>query len=171
MTRPLIAPLRQLWATHGAPRWQALSSREQRLLSFLGSLLGLALAWAILLAPAQRTLAQSDAQRAQLAAQLSRMLALQSQAQALQQRPAVTASPWTTVQSLTSGNGWTLQAQGSRVTVQLKAVSATALATWLAQVREQARALPLEVHLQRNSAAPNAWDGSVVLRLPEVAAP
>jgi general secretion pathway protein M len=57
------------------------------------------------------------------------------------------------------------------------------LANWLTQARAQAQALPLEVQLTRSSAASNpnnatsnapanaanatlAWDGSMVLRLP-----
>jgi general secretion pathway protein M len=68
-----------------------------------------------------------------------------------------------------------MQPQGERVTVQLKAVPATALAQWLSQAREQAQALPLEAHLTRSANANNAsaimWDGSMVLRLPNRSTP
>jgi general secretion pathway protein M len=62
--------------------------------------------------------------------------------------------------------------------VQLKAVPAPTLANWLTQARTQAQALPVEAHLTRgnapatnNASAPVAnsavaWDGSLVLSLP-----
>jgi general secretion pathway protein M len=166
-----LAQLRQsVWARRAAAHWQALSSREQGGLKLLGALLALALVWAVLLAPAQRALSHSASQREQLAREQGRLLALQAQAQALQQQQrAVTAPALPTVQRLTQERGWPLQVQGARVTVQLKAATATALAAWLAQLREQAHALPLEVHLQRNTS--QSWDGTVVLRLPEAVAP
>jgi general secretion pathway protein M len=70
-----------------------------------------------------------------------------------------------------------LNVQGDRVTVQLKAVPAPALAGWLTQARSQAQALPVEAHLTRhttgtasttpvNNANVVVWDGSLVLTLP-----
>jgi general secretion pathway protein M len=73
---------------------------------------------------------------------------------------------------------------GDRATVILKAVPADTIAPWLAQVRTNARALPVEVKLNRSSAPPATatgkgaapatpptaaqplWDGTVVLALP-----
>jgi hypothetical protein len=42
------------------------------------------------------------------------------------------------------------------------------LALWLAQARQQAQTLPIEAHLTRNggSASAIAWDGNLVLNLP-----
>jgi general secretion pathway protein M len=74
--------------------------------------------------------------------------------------------------------------------VQLKNLSASQLANWLAQARSNAQALPDEVHISRsvtsslNSStslsassggnatnnstnATNSWDGQIILRLPQ----
>jgi general secretion pathway protein M len=80
--------------------------------------------------------------------------------------------------------------QGDRVLVQLKNLSASQLAIWLAQARSNAQALPDEVHISRSTSSsgsastnvdassginatsnsPNtttAWDGQLILRLPQ----
>jgi general secretion pathway protein M len=163
-------------------RWQALSPREQRGVSVLGALLGVLLFWSIALAPALNTLRDSDNRRAQISQQQAHMLALQTQAQALKARtPLSRDEALRSLQSLTSGTQMQLNVQGDRVTVQLKAVPAPALANWLAQARSQAQALPVEAHLTRNttgtaSTTPpttsvnNAnvvvWDGNLMLSLP-----
>jgi general secretion pathway protein M len=158
--------------------WQTLSPREQRSMSVLGALLGLVLFWSVAIAPARQTLIDSDNRRAQLGQQQAHMLALQAQAQALKTRtPLSREEALRSLQSLTPGAQIQLQVQGDRVTVQLKAVPAPVLATWLAQARLQAQALPLEAHLTRAATATNAatpaalsssvvWDGTLVLSLP-----
>jgi general secretion pathway protein M len=159
-------------------RWQALSPREQRGISVLGALLGLLLFWSVAIAPALNTLRDSDNRRAQISQQQAHMLALQNQAQALQTRtPLSRDEALRNLQSLSAGSQIQLNVQGDRVSVQLKAVPAPILANWLAQVRSQAQALPVEAHLTRsNAAATNnasastnsavAWDGSLSLSLP-----
>jgi general secretion pathway protein M len=80
--------------------------------------------------------------------------------------------------------------QGDRVMVQLKNLSASQLANWLAQARSNAQALPDEVHISRSATssvssstsvsalsgvnangntanATAAWDGQIILRLPQ----
>ena len=154
-----------------ATRWQSLSSREQRGLRWLGLLLAIAILWLVAIDPALQTLRDSDTRRAQISTQQGRMLALQVQAQALQQRtPMSRDEALRTLQSLSANPSLQLAVQGDRVSVQLNAVSATALATWLAQVRNQAQALPIEAHVTRDADAgkPAAtWSGSLVLRLPD----
>lgn len=162
-------------------RWLALSAREQRGLMVVGGLLLVLLAWQVLIAPAQNKLRQADAQRQVVAQQLARMQALQTQAQALQQRtPMSRDSALKALQGLTLPSGIQLNPQGERVMVTLKGVPAHVLSAWLAQVRTQAQVLPSEVHLTRTTvnpvvanssvnAAPQAsasWDGSLVLVLP-----
>ena len=157
-------------------RWQALSPREQRGVSVLGVLLGVLLFWSIAIAPALNTLRDSDNRRAQIGQQQAHMLALQAQAKALQTRtPLSRDEALRTLQGLTPNAQIQLNVQGDRVAVQLKAVPAPTLANWLAQVRSQAQALPVEAHLTRSNTtgtAPAAtssvvaWDGSLVLRLP-----
>ena len=136
--------------------------------------------WSVAIAPALNTLYESGNRRAQISQQQAHMLALQNQAQALQARtPLSRDEAWRALQSLTPGPHIQLNAQGERVSVQLKAVPAPVLANWLAQARNQAQALPLEAHLTRgkatssnNASAPAAanaevvWDGTLVLSLP-----
>ena len=165
--------------TQALARWQALSPREQRGVSVLGTLLAVLLFWSITIAPALNTLRDSDTRRAQIGQQQAHMLALQSQAQALQARtPLSRDEALRTLQGLTPGPQIQLNVQGERISVQLKAVPAPTLANWLTQARTQAQALPVEAHLTRGNAptANNAstasansavlWDGSLVLSLP-----
>jgi len=162
-------------------RWQALSVREQRGLRWLGGVVVFALAWQVLVAPAQHKLREADAQRQRVAQQHAHMLALQAEAQALQQRTALSReAALKALQSLSAVAGLQLNPQGERVLVSLKAVPATALSNWLAQARTQAQSLPGEVHLTRSTPTANAlatpanatepsttlWDGTLVLVLP-----
>lgn len=153
-------------------RWQALSSREQRGISVLGTLMVVLLLWSIVIAPALNTLRDSDNRRAQIGQQQANMLALQAQAQALQTRtPLARDEALRNLQGLTPGAQMQLNVQGDRVTVQLKAVPAAVLANWLAQARSQAQALPVEAHLTRGNPTSTfsntvVWDGSLVLNLP-----
>lgn len=166
-------------------RWQTLTPREQLGLSVLGALLGALLLGWVAIAPALHSLRDSDSRRAQLGEQQAHMLALQTQAQALQARtPLSREEALRSLQSLTPGTQMQLQVQGERVTVQLKAVPAPVLAAWLTQARTQAQALPMEAHLTRHTpsvqtASPSSpspangvlWDGSLVLRLPNRGTP
>jgi general secretion pathway protein M len=163
-------------------RWQALSPREQRGISVLGTLVGVWLFWSVAIAPALNTLRDSDNRRAQIGQQQAHMLALQNQAQMLQTRtPLSRDEALRNLQGLTPGPQIQLNVQGDRVSAQLKSVPAPILANWLAQARNQAQALPVEAHLTRSNATtasntPNAapaatnsavvWDGSLVLSLP-----
>jgi general secretion pathway protein M len=156
-------------------RWQALSPREQRGLSVVGALVGVVLFWSVAVAPALNTLRDSENRRTQISQQQAQMLALQTQAQALQARtPLSRDEALRSLQSLSAGTAIQLNVQGDRVSVQLKAVPAPILANWLTQARAQAQALPVEAHLTRSNvtAASNAgnatvaWDGSLVLSLP-----
>jgi general secretion pathway protein M len=152
--------------TQAAHRWQALSLREQRSLSLLGTLLAVLLFWSIAIAPALNTLRDSDNRRAQIGQQQAHMLALQAQAQTLQTRTPISRDDaLRNLQGLTPGAQMQLHVQGDRVMVQLKAVPAAALANWLTQARTQAQALPIEAHLTRGNTT-MTWDGSLVLSLP-----
>jgi general secretion pathway protein M len=152
-------------------RWQALSSREQSGLRWLGLLLAVALTWGLAIAPALHTLRDSVTRRAQISTQHAHMLALQAQAQALQQRtPLSRDEALRTLQSLSANPNLQLAVQGERVSVQLKAMTAQSLASWLAQVRSQAQTLPIEAHLTRDADTNKTtvtWNGSLVLRLPD----
>ena len=158
--------------------WNKLAPREQTLVRAAAAVVGLALLWWLLLAPALHTLRSASAQHAALDAQLQHMQALASEAQQLQAQPrtspedaahALQASVTTTL-----GAGAKLALAGDRATLTLQGVHADALATWLAQARNNARAVPQEAHLTRSAsprqgngaAAPVRWDGTLVLSLP-----
>lgn len=182
-------------------RWAALDARERRLVSLGAALVGLALFWWILLAPALKTLREAPAQHATLDAQLQRMTTLQAQAKALQSQPranrdeAAKALEGSVRAGLGPQSQMQQQGSGEGVNVVIRGVSAEALATWLAQARGNARAVPREVHLTRSAgsatppAAPSApgaprngapaapanpanasaaahWDGTLSMSLP-----
>jgi general secretion pathway protein M len=183
----------QLWATYGQARWQGLSARERLLVSVLIGLFGVWLFVSIAISPALRTLNSAERQRADVARQVMQMRALQQRAQELQKtKPLARDESIRSLQSITPTGNPALQMtiQGDRVLVQLKNLSASQLATWLAQARSNAQALPDEVRISRSTSSsvsastnvnassginatsnsPNtktAWDGQLILRLPQ----
>jgi general secretion pathway protein M len=121
------------------------------------------------------------------------MRALQQRAQELQKtKPLSRDESLRSLQSITPAGNPALQMtiQGDRVLVQLKNLSASQLASWLTQARSNAQALPDEVHISRSTSSSvsasisvnassginatsnsanttAAWDGQIVLRLPQ----
>ena len=138
-------------------RWRALAPREQSMLAAAAWLVGLALAWWLLMLPPLRTLGQADAQRKNLDAQLQKMQALEAQARALQNQPklsreeALRALDASVKQRL--GATAQLNVIGDRATVTLRNIPADTLAQWLTQARINARAIPSEARLVRASAS------------------
>ena len=189
----VLARADQLWATHGQSRWQGLNARERLLVSVFLGLFGVWLCVSIAISPALRTLNASESQRTEVAQQVVQMRALQQRAQELQRtKPLSRDESLRSLQSITPTGNPALQMtiQGDRVLVQLKNLSASQLANWLAQARSNAQALPDEVHISRsvtsslNSStslsassggnatnnstnAINSWDGQIILRLPQ----
>jgi len=184
---------KQLWQTHGQARWQGLSARERLLVSVFVGLFGIWLFVSIAISPALRTLNSAKQQRAEVAQEVVQMRALQQRAQELQKtKPLSRDESIRSLQSITPTGNPALQMtiQGDRVLVQLKNLSASQLATWLAQARRNAQALPDEVHISRSALsilgasisvsgssgvnatsnstnATTVWDGQIVLRLPQ----
>jgi len=189
----VLALANQLWAKYGQSRWQGLNARERLLVSVLLGLFGVWLFVSIAISPALRTLNASETQRAEVAQQVVQMRALQQRAQELQKtKPLSRDESIRSLQSITPTGNPALQMtiQGDRVMVQLKNLSASQLATWLAQARSNAQALPDEVHISRSATssvssstsvsalsgvnangntanATAAWDGQIILRLPQ----
>ena len=183
----------QLWASHGQSRWQGLNARERLLVSVFLGLFGIWLFVSIAISPALRTLNSAEQQRAEVAQQVVQMRALQQRAQELQKtKPLSRDESLRSLQSITPTGNPALQmtVQGDRVMVQLKNLTASQLATWLALARSNAQALPDEVHISRSTspsvsaltsvsassgvnATSNsttttiAWDGQIILRLPQ----
>jgi general secretion pathway protein M len=189
----VLARADQLWATHGQSRWQGLNARERLLVSVFLGLFGVWLFVSIAISPALRTLNASESQRAEVAQQVLQMRDLQQRAQELQRtKPLSRDESLRSLQSITPTGNPALQMtiQGDRVLVQLKNLSASQLANWLAQARSNAQALPDEVHISRSATssvssstsvsalsgvnatsnstnATTAWDGQIILRLPQ----
>ena len=177
----------QLWSTHGKTRWQGLSARERLLVRVFLGLFGVWLFVSLAISPALRTLNASESQRAEVAQQVVQMRALQQHAQELQKtKPLSRDESLRSLQSITPAGNPALQMtiQGDRVLVQLKNLSASQLASWLAQARSNAQAVPDEVHISRSTSsgvsassgvnatnnstnATTAWDGQIILRLPQ----
>lgn len=147
-------------------RWRGMPAREQRLALMGLAVFSLALLWWLALAPALAVLRAAPAQHRMLDGQLQQMLQLQAQAKALQAQPVLSldATRLALEAALKPlGPGAQMTVQFDRVTVTLKAVDATALAQWLATVRQNAHVAPAEARLVRNPAG--SWDGSLVLNL------
>ena len=185
--------VKQVWETHCQARWQGLTARERLLVSVLIGLFGIWLFVSIAISSALRTLNSAELQRAEVAQQVVQMRALQQRAQELQKtKPLSRDDSIRSLQSITPTGNPALQMtiQGDRVLVQLKNLSASQLATWLAQARSNAQALPDEVHISRSTSssvsastglsassgvnassnptnATTAWDGQIILRLPQ----
>jgi general secretion pathway protein M len=148
--------------------WRDLAPREKLLAAGAGAVVVLALLWWVAVSPALSVLKTSDAQHATLDAQLARMQALQQQARTLQTQPkqsreeSLRALEAAVRQRL--GATARTTAAGDRVTVTLAGTSPDALASWLADARANAHALPAEARLTRG--ASGGWDGTLVLTLP-----
>jgi general secretion pathway protein M len=183
-----LAPLHQLWTTHGHARWQGLSARERLLVRVFLGFFGVWLFVSIAITPALRTLNSAEQQRANIAQQAMHMRSLQQRAQELQKTKSLSREESLKyLQSFTPPGNPALQMtiQGDRVLVNLKNLSASQLAAWLSQARSIAQALPDEVHITRStssgvnntsssvnpsntaSTTPTAWDGQMILRLPQ----
>ena len=154
-------------------RWTQLDSRERLLVMAALSVVGVALLWWIAVSPALSTLRQADAQQRALAAQVQKMQSLQVQAQAIQSQPKINRDDaLRALESSVKGLGATAQLNvaGDRATVTLRNAAADTLARWLSQARVNARAIPSEARLIRSATTPGspaAWDGTVVLSLPQ----
>jgi len=137
-------------------RWNGLPGREKMLVAATAAVVAAVLLWLIALGPALGVLRSADEQHRTLDAQLQHMRGLQQQAQALQSQPkqshddAVRRLELSVRQRL----GTT-----ARTTVTGDRVSIT-----LTQARVDARALPSEARLSRNTAG--LWEGTLVLSLP-----
>ena len=157
--------------------WASLAPREQTLVLAAAAVVGLALLWWLLLAPALAQLRASPARHAAIDARLQQMQTLQAEALRLKDapRPQEGEALRTLQASLARqlGQGAQMQAVGDRATITLKAVPAEPLAQWLAQVRSSARITPVQARLVRSQAGaanatpgPALWDGTLVLALP-----
>jgi general secretion pathway protein M len=149
-------------------RWQGLAPREKMLVGGAAALLAVVVVWLIAIGPALATLRTAEEQHRALDTQLQRMRSLQAQAQALQSQPKLGAEEASRMLELSVrqrlGTSARLVIAGERATITLSGVQPDALAQWLTQARVNARALPGEARISRNSAG--LWEGTLVLTLP-----
>lgn len=160
----LGAQLRQARA-QAAAQWQALGERERVALAAIAVLLGLLLAWSLLLAPALRTLKNAPVELEKVELQLQQMQAQAQEARTLRAAPAV--PPAQAQAALTAsvahlGTAARLNMAGDRAVVSLTGVSPEMLQGWLGEVRSAARARPVEAQLTRG---PKGYSGTLVLSL------
>ena len=145
--------------------WQALGERERFAVGAIGLLLGLLLAWSVLLAPALRTLKTAPTELERLELQLQQMQAQAQEALALRAAPPVPpdqaqAALKASVEHL--GAAARLNLTGDRAVVTLNGVAPELLQGWLGEVRAAARARPVEAQLTRG---PKGYSGTMVLSL------
>jgi general secretion pathway protein M len=145
--------------------WRGLAPRERQLLSLAGSVLMLALVWALAVAPALRTLSRAPAELDLLDGQLQTMQRLAAEAQQLRATPPV--NPEAAAAALKAaterlGDKGRLQMQGERAVLTLSGVATQPLRDWLAEARTGARARPVEAALARG---PNGFSGTLVVAL------
>ena len=151
-----------------------LSTRERRAVLTAVWVVGLGLLWWLAVAPALTTLREAPERHARLDAELNQMQRMAAAASAL--RAESTAQPpgreavQRALEAATGLLGGTAQlaVQGDRATATLRGTSPAALAQWLAQVRINARLLPLETQLTRDATTGN-WSGTVVFSGPGLA--
>jgi general secretion pathway protein M len=149
-------------------RWEGLAAREKAMVAGAIALILAALLWLVLVGPALETVRSAQDQHRALDVQLQRMRALQQQAQSLQAQPkqnqdeARRQLELSVTQRL--GTSARLVAAGERATLTLSGTAPDALAQFLTQARVNARALPSEANLTRNSGG--LWEGTLVLTLP-----
>ena len=153
-------------------RWSQLAARERNLLTLAALLVVCALLWLLVLSPALQTLRSATVQGQALDAQLQHMLTLQAQAKALQkQAPLEYADALRALQQATKqtlGATAQMSVTADRASVTLQASAADAVAQWLAQARLNARSVPLEARLTRQtSATGSSWTGVFVMSLPQ----
>ena len=153
-------------------RWTTASPRERLLMRSAGVLVGMALAWWLMVAPPLRTLTYGQAEQRQLDVQWKKMQDLRTQAVALQTIPKISRDE--SLRALDAavkqqlGTSAQLSVVGDSATVTLRSTPASALAQWLQQARINARAIPSEARLMRSNTNPPgqaAWSGSIVMRL------
>lgn len=148
-----------------------LSSRERNAVVIAAWVIGLGLLWWLAVAPALDTLRQAPTRHARLDAQLGQMQRMAATAQGL--RGQNTAQPpgrdevLRALEAATAGLGASgqLAVLGDRATLTLRNAPPEALAQWLAQVRINARMLPLDSQINREPGNPG-WSGTVVLSGP-----
>lgn len=149
--------------------WQARAPRERLLIGVAAAAVAVLLLWTLALQPALRTLRAAPAQIDALDAQLQEMQRLAGEVRELRATPPVSpeqsvAAARASVERL--GAKARLVQQGDRVVITLDTVATPVLRDLLQELRQGARARPLEATLTRT---PQGFSGTLVLALPGAA--
>lgn len=147
-------------------RWQAMASRERRLVLIALLLVLAAALWQFGLAPALRVIGSAPDKQARLDQDLMLMQGLRAQAQALQGMAFIDAQfQLRTLEAAIKplGSAADMSVRGDSVTLGLRAVPASSLSQLLALTQQSARLQVVEARLQSN--AQQAWSGSLVFQL------
>ncbi|WP_296002169.1 type II secretion system protein M [Rugamonas sp.] len=131
-----FSTMRQQLRDNGAAFWQARTEQERRFLGVGGALLGVLLAYGVLIAPALDGREQLRKDLPTLRQQAAELQALALQAGALKAQPAVTPPPMThdSVADSLKASGLTAQSlamTGEYAKLQLKGVPFSGLIAWL----------------------------------------
>lgn len=158
-------------------QWQRLSARERALVTLAMAILAAALLWWVALAPALTVWRHSAGQQAQLDRQQAELMALQSQARHVQSRSVLAREEATQAlaqQTRSLLPSAQIAAVGERSLVTIKGASGSALAQWLAAIRQTAQASVIDAQLQRSPTASEnqaQWDGQITVQLPQRGTP
>lgn len=172
--------MKQALHTFKAPMhafWQQRSLRERRALQWAAVVLGLAAIWSVALAPALRTWQEAPNKQIELDRLTQQMQQMQAQARQWQASPVISraqAIAWLQAHAKDLGPDAQLQVQGELVQLSVQAAPADALAEWIGQAREHARAKPVQAQMQQTSSPNKAntapqvmWGGTLQFKLPE----
>lgn len=154
------------WRRQLDERWAAAAPRERLMVRVTLALVGVALLWLVALNPALTTLRKAPAELDRLDRQLQQMRALGQQADQLKQ--AVTVSAEQSAAALRAaaerlGPSAELTVTGAQAQLRLRGVPGAALAVFLQEARQAARARPQQAELQ---SGPEGYSGRVLLTLP-----
>jgi general secretion pathway protein M len=153
----------------------ALAPRERRAVTLAAWIVGLGLLWWLAVAPALGVLRSAPERHARLDTQLEQMRRLAATAEQLRSQnaapPPVRDDALRALEQATTALGGSAQLSvlGDRATLTLRDTPADALAQWLAQVRVNARLLPVEARLTRTPGLAQ-WNGTLVLAGPGLGA-
>lgn len=157
---PALSPTRQL-----SRRWAGIAPRERRALTAALLIVGVFLAWIILVQPAWRTLRDAPATIDRLDAQFQEMQSLATEVRELRAVAPVSAAQSgdaLTAATVRLSETGKLALRGDRAVLTLSNASSEGLRAWLVEARSAARARPMELQLQRSA---QGYSGSVTVTL------
>jgi len=155
MTNPMSSTASLGALSAGTGKWWAgLAQRERRMVGAAVALLVVALLWLVAIAPAWRTLRQAPAQIAAAELQLQAMQRQAAEVGELRAAPPVNleqANAALRAATARLGDKGKLTMQGDRAVLTVNMLGSGALRDWLAEVRQGARARPVEASLTRGA--------------------